>query len=178
MFSNWSLISSAPSNFLHPQVLRASSQTPRTWMEIFPITAHHLWGEKIMKIRFALNRFFMAARNNAISESLYMQFTLPDAWQKALAFHCAWSMALCAWWLNLAGGSNGKCYDHWRKGMETNTAPCLLRQTKSRRNLSAGHKNVIPAMNYWRGCATCFYVGTWVCVCVCVGTLHDMHINM
>lgn len=68
--------------------------------------SHHrsppLW-EKIMKIRFALNRFFMAARNNAILESLYMQFTLPHAWQKPLAFHCAWSMALCTLWLNLAG---------------------------------------------------------------------------
>lgn len=55
---------------------------------------------------------------------------------------------LCVLVIESCRGSNGKCYDHWRKGMETNTVPCLPQQSASLRNLSAGHKSATAYLQW------------------------------
>lgn len=84
---------------------------------------------------------------------------MPDKKHSPFIVREAW---LCVLVIESCRGSNGKCYDHWRKGMETNTVPCLPQQTTSQRNLSAGYKNGIPAMSYCRGCTTWLYC-MWLC---------------
>lgn len=97
----------------------------------------------------------MLSRSHSICNSLCR---MPDKSHSPFIVREAW---LCVLVIESCRGSNGKCYDHWRKGMETNMVPCLPQQTTSPRNLSAGHKNVTPALNYsWaapRGCV-CGYV--------------------
>lgn len=112
----------------------------------------------------------MLSRSHSICNSLCR---MPDKKHSPFIVREAW---LCVLVIESCRGSNGKCYDHWRKGKETNTVPCLPQQTASPRSLSAGHKNAISAMNYCRDCSALAVRG-----CRCVRGCkhdHDMHINM
>lgn len=114
----------------------------------------------------------MLSRSHSICNSLCR---MPDKSHSPFIVREAW---LCVLVIESCRGSNGKCYDHWRKGMETNMVPCLPQQTTSPRNLSAGHKNVTPALNYSRGSTARLRVWVrarrraWGCK-----HDHDMHIN-
>lgn len=101
---NWNLISFVACNFLSPQAQvhqHPSNISSHEWKYI----SHHCLPpprKKIRKIRFTLNRFFMAGRNNAIWESLYMLFILPNTWHKALVFPVCVKHGIVRCWLNLA----------------------------------------------------------------------------
>lgn len=129
-----------------------TSPSPSTLLDLHGNLSHRhsppLWG-KMMMIRFALNRFFflcMAARNNAISESLYMQFTCSICDKRHSPFIVCetWLLFAADWILQGEAMTNVMTTDV--RGWRLIWFSSLLWRSTNVCNLSAAHKNAaIPS---------------------------------
>lgn len=151
VFSNWSLISSAPGNFRHPptpvrcQPGAQDSHGNLSYRHSPPLR------EKIMKIRFALNRFFFFFFFYGSQKQCYLWVTL-YAIQPAECPTKGTRLSLCVKhgsvcrWLNLAGEVMANVMTTDVRGWRLIQFLRLPWQTTSLRHPSAGRANGTPAV--------------------------------
>lgn len=130
-FSNWSLISSAPGNFLHPpNPCALPARRPQDSHGNLPYRHSPPLREKIMKIRFALNRFFYGSQKQCYLQVALYAIQPPECLTKDTRLSLWVKHGSVRRWLNLVGKVMANVMTADARGWRLIWFPRLPRQTE------------------------------------------------